>query len=412
LNFLKRSKTKASVDLSASLLSETRDYLIFSLLILIIFSISTLLYYLDYREFTKFSTYDGALFVEQQYPKKNYYVLKLKTEKGFSFYSTTKTKIKDLSGYYIDATVIIKKDFSFLDYLSGSYLFIGNISIHNFNKNRRYIIKDYISSLHKDRDIGELFSALFLATPINSQLRGKLSQLGVNHLAVLSGFHVGFLVGILSGLIYFLYFKIHQKFFPYRNIWRDIFIIVSFAVVIYLIFLDSPPSFLRAVSMFIIATILFDRNILQDGFELLSISVAILIAFDPRLLFSIGFFFSVAGVFYILLYLKYFNFGKVLDLILINLWVFLAMLPIVHYIFGEFNTLQLLSPIWTILFAIFYPLAIIVHFTPYPDILDGVILSLFELDKGEVIYIKTPLSFLVVYLLVSIFFGIKRRGLA
>lgn len=161
--------------------------------------------------------------------------------------------------------------------------------------------------------------------------------------------------------------------------------------------------------MFFVGFVLFDRNILQDGFKTLFVSVTILISFDPKLLFSVGFLFSVSGVFYILLYLKYFRFGAVLDMLLLNIWVFLAMLPITHYIFGEFNTLQLLSPIWTILFMIFYPLSLILHLTPYSEILDSLLLSLFELPKGEIYYINTPLSVLIIYILVSILFSLNRK---
>ncbi len=401
-------KKRQNHNFAISLLENKKEYYIFFLIALLLFSISLFREYLKYRDFTKYRIDTKTLFVEQQYPKKNYTVLKLRNLDGFQFYSTTKTKIRDLSGYYIDATLIFGKNFSFWDYLSGGYITIGKISLHSFEKDRRYRLRDKIVSLHKNDEVGELYSAIFLATPIDRELRGKLSRLGINHLAVLSGFHVSFLVLIVSGLGYLIYNKIHQRFFPYRNLWRDILIFDVAFLLIYLIFLETPPSLLRAVVMFLIVSFLFDRNLIQNGFEILLITAISLIALSPKLLFSIGFLFSISGVFYILLYLKYFRFGAVGDMLLVNIWVFVAMLPIVHSIFGEFNTLQLLSPIWTILFSIFYPVAIVIHFTPYPDLLDFVIEWLLNLPSGESFYFETPPTILVMYILISLFLAIRR----
>ena len=261
--------------------------------------------------------------------------------------------------------------------------------------------------MHQNQKVSALYSALFFATPISKELREDLSRLGVSHLAVLSGFHVSFIIGIIFLISTLTYRYIHRFFFPYRNFFRDT---VLFSIIIisgYLIFLGTPSSFLRAVTMFVIGFWIFDRNFLKARFEVLILAVIILIALQPALLFSVGFWFSVSGVFYILLYMKYFRFGVILDLLLVNLWVFIAMIPIVHYIFPDFYFLQLLSPIWTILFSIFYPLSGLIHILGFGTLFDSFLIEFLSLNIGEKYQFLTPNWFLILYILISIGFAIK-----
>lgn len=387
-----------------------KEYLYFSVFIGILFVYSLSIKYFEYKDFSKFSTVTSTLFVENQYKKKDYFVFKLRTENNFLFYSISKENIKNLSGFYIEADIQIKVDFSFVDYLSGDFLFIRNLKIVSEKRAVRYTFLENLKNIHSDK-IAELYSALFFATPIGKDLRGDLSRLGINHLAVLSGFHVSFIIGVIFLFSRILYRPIHQKFFPYRNFIKDIAFVSIFLIISYLIFLDTPSSFLRAVSMFIIGFFLFDRNLLKARFEVLNISVIILLAFQPTLLFSVGFWFSVSGVFYILLYLKYFKFSKILDIVFINLWVFIAMIPIVHYIFPDFHILQLLSPIWTILFSAFYPFSALIHIFGFGNILDPYLNSFLSLNFDSNYQFITSNWFLIIYIIISIGFALKKRDL-
>jgi competence protein ComEC len=404
MNFQYHSKN--SKNLAVNIFSNKKEYLLFGVLIFLIFTSSLFLKYIEFQKFTKFDISTQKVFVEQQYWKKDKFILKLRTENGFRFYTSSKEKIINLQGFLINIDIKIYKSFTFFQYLSGTFLFTKNISIASGIENR-YKITEYFKKIHQNEKIAELYSTLFLATPISKNLREDLGKLGVSHLAVLSGFHTGFIIGFIFMLSYIFYKPIHKYFMPYRNLVKDTAIFSIFVITGYLIFLGNPPSFLRAVSMFLISFLIFDRNLLKSKFEVLFLAVIILIAFQPTLIFSLGFWFSVSGVFYILLYLKYIKLPIWIDIFLINLWVFLAMLPIVHFIFPIFYFAQLLSPIWTILFSIFYPISAVLHIVGYPALFDEVLSNFLNCECGKEYQFKTPLSILILYLGTSIYFAFR-----
>ena len=398
---------KTSEKFAVKLFVNKKELLYFIIFIFLILTSSIYFKYLEFQEFTKFKTTSQNLFIESQYIKKNYFVFKLKTENDFTFYSTSREKLRNLQGYTIQADIKIPKDFSFKDYVSGRYLSISNISLVS-QKITRYKYLEYFQDIHKNPKIAEFYATLFLATPISKTLRDDLSRLGISHLAVLSGFHISFIIASILFFSVLLYKPIHHRFFPYRNFFRDTGIIASLLISVYLIFLGVPSSFLRAVAMFSIGFFLFDRNILKGLFETLFLAILILIAFMPHLIFSIGFWFSVSGVFYIFLYMKYTNFPLLIDIFLINIWVFIAMIPIVHLIFPNFYFLQLLSPIWTILFSIFYPLSALIHFLNLGNLFDEVLLQFLNLDFGIKYQFYTPIWFFVSYTILSLYFAVKK----
>jgi competence protein ComEC len=118
--------------------------------------------------------------------------------------------------------------------------------------------------------------------------------------------------------------------------------------------------------------------------------------------FNIGFWFSISGVFFIFFYLEFIKKG----FILFNFWVLFAMMPIIHYFFPYFYFLQLFSPIWNILFLIFYPFSFFLHLIGMGDFLDGILIYFLNLGNNTILtqefQISTPLTILIIYL--SIFF--------
>ncbi|WP_457749295.1 ComEC/Rec2 family competence protein, partial [Sulfurimonas sp.] len=97
----------------------------------------------------------------------------------------------------------------------------------------------------------------------------------------------------------------------------------------------------------------------------------LLLALFPKLIFSIGFWLSVSGVFYIFLFLVHFQtLSKIRQFLLLPFWVYLMMLPYSMAIFGNFSLYHPLSILWTTLFTLFYPLAIALHVMGLGNLLD------------------------------------------
>lgn len=207
---------------------------------------------------------------------------------------------------------------------------------------------------------------------------------------------------IIYWLLYYPYFKIQSKYFPYRNKRFDLLIVTTIILFFYLIFTGIVPSLLRSFIMFIFGIYFLRVNIKLLSFTTLLLVVMFIVAFFPKLLFSISLWFSVSGVFYIFLFLQYFkNMNKILAFILFNIWIYLAINPITHFFFGTTSLAQLYSPLFTIGFTIFYPLELFLHFVGYSHILDDIIkLWLnFEISSQEIF---TPTWVFISYILVSL----------
>jgi len=77
------------------------------------------------------------------------------------------------------------------------------------------------------------------------------------------------------------------------------------------------------------------------------------------------------------------------------------MLPIVHETFGVTSGYQLLSPVLSVIFILFYPLAMLLHVLGLGSVLDTSLLALFSLPK-EGSQSLLPLWMMLVYAGVSL----------
>jgi competence protein ComEC len=251
--------------------------------------------------------------------------------------------------------------------------------------------------------IKELFQALFLAIPISKELREICTNYGISHLVALSGFHLAVLSFVIYWILYFPYSFFHQKYFPYRNKKYDLLLITIVFLFLYLLLTGIVPSLLRAFVMFSLGVFLLRSNIKILSFETLFFTALIVISLFPKYLFSLGFWFSIIAVFYIFLYIQYFDFkNKFFHLFLFNIWMFLIFNPIVHFYFPSTSYLQFLSPIITIFFSFFYPFEIFAHIFNFAIYFDEYIK--YFLDFKLFVYeVKTPFYFFIVYLIFSFF---------
>ncbi len=228
-----------------------------------------------------------------------------------------------------------------------------------------------------------------------------MSIFGISHLVAISGFHLGFLVLFFYFLVKPIYQFFQTKLFPYRNRKFDLSIIAIVLLYLYLLLIEFTPSFLRSFAMFLFGLFLYFRAIKIVSFLNLLIVTLFLIALFPKLLLSLSLFLSVAGVFYIFLFLHHFpNFSKIKTVIFLNIFLFISMLIYSVYFFKIIAISQLLSPIITIAFSIFYPVELFLHFFNIGGTLD------FTLDflktKFETVSVEIPLYIFLSYIFLSI----------
>jgi competence protein ComEC len=359
--------------------------------------IGNILYkYVTYKSFIQKSQFIEGKIVTQ-YRKKNYWILKIKS-KNLLFYTTTKDDLKNILNRFVEVGVITK-NISFLEYISTFYaptFHLGILDIPQYKK--------FINNQHKDKNFSNIFNALFFGDSLYYETRQKLSTLGISHLFALSGLHLA----IISGILYLLFTPIYNMVIPtYRNRNIDLGFLILITLFFYLYFVDFPASLVRSFVMEMIVFVFayFLRDVFS--FKLLFIAVLVSIAIFPNLIINLGFFLSVMGVFLIFLFFKYFKLNFINGFLILPIYLYIAMIPISHYFFGNFNYYQLFSPFVTILFSFWYPFEIILHILGIGGIFDEVVKN--YLDLGEkFITFYTPTSIFYLYLSFLSFLAFKK----
>ena len=353
-----------------SIFENAREVYVFCLACALVFGLNL---GFSYYKFCEFKTQNGVILqakILQNYEKTNakgkiYRVLKLKTN-DFSFYTTTRA---DFDAGANEQILIgaENKNVKFKEYLSGSFFMpsYGTIELRYAASRERVRDKIYgfIAAQHESEKMTELFTALFLAAPVGKELRGDVNFYGVAHLIAISGYHLGLIFGALYFILRPIYRYFQARYFPYRNAKFDLSAAIFAVLFCYLALIGFVPSFLRAFLMSLLALFLLARNVRVVSFELLFTVICAAVSLMPSLLFSVGFYFSSLGVFYIYLYLRHFGgrFSNLSNAILLNFWVFSAMILPVVYFFPLVSAQQLAVLPLTPLFSLFYPISALLH---------------------------------------------------
>ncbi|MFW2607400.1 ComEC/Rec2 family competence protein [Aliarcobacter butzleri] len=361
--------------------------------------INILLEYGKYLEFIDEEVFETKVEVLNIYQKDDFDILKLKSS-NFEFF-TNMPKNEEIKRFDLLNILIVSRNIDFIDYLKGFYT--KTIYFDELQKEQTFkdkIIKN-IENNHQNEKIIELFNALFLAVPISKELRDVITAYGIAHVVALSGFHLVVLSFVIYWILYFPYKFFQDRYFPYRNRKLDILLITIAILFYYLILTDIVPSLLRAFVMFCLGIYLLRSNIKILSYMTLFYTFLIVIAFYPKYIFSIGFWFSIFAVFYIYLFIQYFkNYNKWLLFIFFNTWMFLIFNPIVHYYFPQTSYEQFYSIPITIFFNFFYPAEIFAHIFGFSNYFDEY-LKIFIEYKIYVYEVFTPLYFYILYLFVS-----------
>lgn len=343
--------------------------------------------------------------VEQSYEKtrpsgKKYRVLKIKTD-DFSFY-TTNFKDLNLSPNTPLSLKIITTQLSFKDYLSKNF-YAPSYDLAPLPPQEENPIIRYFISQHSEKKVKEFYAALFFAQPISKELRTDINHYGIAHLIAISGYHIGLLFAIIFFLLAPFYSFFQKRFFPYRNARFDLSLFIFALLLAYAYLIGFVPSFVRSLIMALFAFYLLMKNVKILSFFSLFLCIILCIALFPRLLFSVGFFFSVLGVFYIFLYLHHFGrfFHPLIKLILLNFWTFLAMILPVLYFFPLISFQQFFGIILSFIFMLFYPAVLFLHLINCGFVFDTALLNFFSFKLFSIDF-KLPFWAFCGYLLLSL----------
>lgn len=383
-----------------------REIALFTGVMLLLFALHLFWRYQSFERFSAHKFYHTDATVLNHYQKskpsgKRYQVLKLKSADGAVFYTTNYGDLKDLKGWRVRLGVITE-GIGFRDYLHTFYAPTYDIRIFEKESGVKAWLRRKIEAQHADSALRELFVALFLGEPISKALRADVSKLGISHLIAISGFHLGVLFGIFYFLLRYPYHWLQDRYFPYRNMRLDLTMVILAILAGYLWMLGFIPSLLRSFVMLVYGFLLFHRHFKILSFEVLFVTVLTILALFPEFLFSIGFWFSVSGVFYIYLFLHHYSHLRAWQMVvLLNIWVYLMMIPVVHTFFGTFSFLQLASPLLSVLFGLFYPLEMALHLVGQGDLLDPLIAKLLH-AKAEIYQFTTPRWYLILFLILSL----------
>ena len=406
-------------------LFETDKSFIGTIVVLSVFILIRLFFeYQSYREFISKPFYFTPVTVLSAYEKskngKRYTVLKLRSDEGLTFY-TTSYKKEVFDHKKLRVQIFPNASIPFYKYLGTFYVKSRIRSSSIMEKTFKDRLLKQVADQHASVAMQSFYNAIFFATAIKKSLREKISLLGVSHLVALSGFHLGILWGLIYGLFMLIYRPLQQRSFPYRHALFDVGLVTMLILGLYLWFVDFPPSLVRSYAMVLVGWVVILMGVELLSFTFLTTIIFALMALFPSLLVSLSFWLSVSGVFYIFLLLQYTKTSNkwMITLIFIPVGIFLLMLPIVHSIFGVTSPYQLLSPLLSLLFIPFYPLVMVFHLLGIGGSLDSVLLTLFSLPKESVenllpvwvtgIYVLLSIAAIwsrkLFYVLISIAFG-------
>ncbi|RDU70978.1 ComEC/Rec2 family competence protein [Helicobacter brantae] len=338
-----------------------------------------------------------------QYEKNSKTIFKLKAQNGQIFYTSSKEDLKDLSNKEVSLYGKVY-DCDFLQSLKSCYFITYSLSLLPSSPFHSPFY--FVQSQHSNPLISKLFESLFFASFLPKEWREIASALHISHLIAISGLHLGILAWALYMLLGKPYEFLQKRYFTYRNRLFDMGVVSGIVLFAYMLFIGTPPAFLRAYVMSVVALGFVYCHLRLLSFSFLLVCSLAIVALFPSLLLSIGFWFSISGVFYIFLFFHYFHFDScklqwLKIAILLNIALFLQMLPLVHYVFGAFSLFSILSIPLSVIFPLWFVVMIVLHCLGLGGVGDRVLEWALGLEL-EVAEIYTPTILLLFHLCISL----------
>ena len=189
---------------------------------------------------------------------------------------------------------------------------------------------------------------------INKDEYSKFQLIGVTHLFAISGMHISVILVVLNRLLSILNNKLR-------------YFIIDVLLLLYGAVLYFPASLKRTICFCVFNTFNKIFNIHISGLKLLFLVIFSLVIYDYKIIYDIGFLYSVCtvgGILYSSNFIK--SESKILGSFKLSLVAFLFSLPITLYNFYSINLLSIFYNMFYVLFVstIIYPLSLIVVFVP------------------------------------------------
>lgn len=394
---------------------------ILTILILII----TIIYTKYYPFKSVFNTNDTEFIgiVEDYIIKDNQIKISLKSkERIIVTYKYTGKVFNNLSyGDKIKVTGVLKEpstnnifnNFNYKKYLYNKKIYYiieaSKIDKIQNNNNHIYTIKNLLyTRINNLKSSSYIKALLFGDNKLDKEIKISYQINGISHLFSVSGFHINF----ITSIIYFYLDRVtYNKKIKYITV--DIFL------VLYLL-LCNTTSLLRCTVMNILLSInhLLKLDIKKIDIVLLTLILCIII--NPFIIYDIGFIYSYAISFFLILYKnKYKTNNKLLKIIYISLISFLVSLPINIYTSYEINFLSIILNIIIvpIVSLILLPLSLLTLIFPILDnilylitsILEKISLYTSNINIFKLILSKPSIILIIIYYLVIILILSKNK---
>lgn len=284
----------------------------------------------------------------------------------------------------------IPNNFNYKSYLSNKMIYyqlkIDSIKVIKESNNIIYKLKNKINKRILKIDKTGYLKAFILGdnSLIDDMVYESYQSIGITHLFALSGMHVSLLSGIiLKGLK-----KVNSKLK---------YLIVIIVLISYGFIVGYPASIKRAITFFIIASINKIFNFKLSTLKILFITVFILIFLNYKIIYDIGFLYSVITVFGIFWGSNFIKSENIIySSFKLSLVAFLFSLPITLACFYEINILSIIYNMFYIPFVsvILYPFCLLTFILPF---LEKILILLIKVMENISLFLNN-IDFFKLYL--------------
>ena len=284
----------------------------------------------------------------------------------------------------------IPNNFNYKSYLSNKMIYyqlkIDSIKVIKESNNIIYKLKNKINKRILKIDKTGYLKAFILGdnSLIDDMVYESYQSIGITHLFALSGMHVSLLSGIiLKGLK-----KVNNKLK---------YLIVIIVLISYGFIVGYPASIKRAITFFIIASINKIFNFKLSTLKILFITVFILIFINYKIIYDIGFLYSVITVFGIFWGSNFIKSENIIySSFKLSLVAFLFSLPITLACFYEINILSIIYNMFYIPFVsvILYPFCLLTFILPF---LEKILILLIKVMENISLFLNN-IDFFKLYL--------------